>query len=116
MKNTIIILLAMIVSTFAFAKTNKNIIKTQITVHGNCGMCKDRIEDAANISGVKQAIWNKKTQVLDVIFDSTKTTKIKIEEAIAKAGHDTEDVKALDENYKTLPSCCAYRDGAKCTH
>ena len=33
-----------------------------------------------------------------------------LKKAIAKAGHDTDVVKATDQAYNELPSCCSYRD------
>jgi periplasmic mercuric ion binding protein len=37
-----------------------------------------------------------------------KPAPIKIEMAIAKAGHDTPHHKAKDEVYNELPGCCKY--------
>lgn len=91
-------------------------IKTDtVSVLGNCGQCKERIEEAAYIKGVKYVEWNKTTKVLTVKYNVDKATLDKIEMSIAKAGHDTRDHKASDKEYKQLPGCCAYRDG-KCDH
>ncbi len=78
-------------------------------VAGNCGMCENRIEKAATaVEGVSAAEWDKDTKMIEVTFDADKTTGKKIQEAIAKVGHDTEKVKASDETYEKLPSCCKY--------
>lgn len=91
-------------------------VKTDtVTVSGNCGQCKERIEEAAYIKGVKHVEWNKATKVLSVIYNIDKTSLDKIELSIAKAGHDTRNHKSNDKEYKQLPECCAYRDG-KCHH
>ncbi len=94
------------------AQDNSNNIETiEFKVYGNCGECKERIENAALIKGVKLAEWNKETDILKVVFNNKKTNKQTIQQSIAEAGHDTEEFKATDETYKKLPNCCAYRDG-----
>ncbi len=78
-------------------------------VGGNCDMCKTRIEKAAkSVAGVSEAVWNKETKVVEVSFDNSETNVQKVHEAIAKAGHDTELVRADDETYANLPACCKY--------
>ncbi len=89
-------------------KKNKN-AKKDIEVKGNCEMCKKRIEKAAyTVSGVKSAQWHADDQTLHLILDENKTNAIEIQKVVAKAGHDTESVKATDEDYKKLHTCCAY--------
>ena len=90
----------------ADAKTKK----TTFTVDGACGMCKTRIEKAANaVPGVTSAKWNVKTKELILIFDDQKTDEKKVQKAIADVGHDTPNYKATDEVYNNLHSCCKYR-------
>jgi len=81
----------------------------KINVYGNCGMCKSRIEKAAkSVEGVSKATWDATENVLTVKYDETRTTVSKIEEAVAKVGHDTDNVKADDKTYNSLPGCCQY--------
>lgn len=90
-------------NSFAGTKTEK------IKVNGNCDMCKDRIEKTVKaVDGVSTADWNKKTKVLQITFDDSKTNVQQIEKLVARAGHDTELYKADDETYKNLPACCHY--------
>jgi len=85
-------------------ETNK-----RFKVFGNCGMCENRIENAASeVDGVSLADWNKETKMIEVVFDSSKTDIHKVHMAIAKAGHDTKMHKANDEVYNKLPGCCQY--------
>ncbi|MGQ7871072.1 heavy-metal-associated domain-containing protein [Sunxiuqinia sp. sy24] len=78
-------------------------------VKGNCGMCEKRIEKAAkSVEGVTLADWDKKTKMMDVSFDESKTDVHKVQMAIAKVGHDTPMHKAKDEVYSELPGCCQY--------
>jgi len=79
------------------------------TVHGNCGMCKTRIEKAAmGVKGVKKATWDAEKQQIDVQYNTKKTTLKAIHEAIAAVGHDTDLVRAKDEVYDNLHGCCKY--------
>jgi len=88
-------------------------VETSFTVEGVCDMCKSRIENAALIKGVKYAKWDKEAQSITVVYKPGKVEELTIHEAIAAVGHDTEKVKAKDEVYKTLPGCCAFRDGVE---
>jgi len=85
-------------------------VKTEkFEVAGNCGMCKTRIEKAANsVEGVSSATWDKETKMLEVAFDSEKSDLHNIHLAVAKVGHDTKMHKAADDVYDELPGCCKY--------
>ncbi|MEE4285344.1 MAG: cation transporter [Mariniphaga sp.] len=88
---------------FAGEKTEK------FKVYGNCGMCESRIEKAANsVDGVSAADWDKKSKMIEVKFDDSKTSVDVVHKAIAKVGHDTEMHKAKDSVYNDLPGCCKY--------
>jgi copper chaperone CopZ len=93
---------------FAAEKTEK------VKVNGANEMCKERIQQAAlAVDGVSNADWDKETQMLSVTFDDSKTSLDKVEMAIAKAGHDTANHKATNEDYNKLPKDCKYREGDK---
>jgi periplasmic mercuric ion binding protein len=97
--------------TSLFANGAKTV---KIKVYGNCGQCKTRIEKAANsVQGVTKATWVDKDEILTVTFDDTKTSVSKIEETVAKVGHDTDHAKATDKTYNALPGCCQYDRPAK---
>lgn len=87
-------------------------VVAKFKVAGVCGMCKERIEEAAFVKGVKFAQWDQKTQILEVVYRPDKTTEMDIHSSIAKAGHTTEKVKAKPEDYKMLPECCQYNEVA----
>lgn len=81
----------------------------EFKVKGNCGMCEKRIEKAAkSVEGVTLADWDKKTKMMVLSFDESKTNVDKVQQAIAKVGHDTPKHKATDEAYNELPGCCQY--------
>lgn len=109
---TTVIALMGITSVFGQAKTEK------FKVYGNCGMCEDRIEKAANsVDGVTSADWDKETKMIEVKLNESKTDVHKVHMAIAKVGHDTEMHKAKDEVYNKLPGCCKYdRPESKAGH
>ncbi len=78
-------------------------------VYGNCGMCKDRIEEAAlSLEGVHSADWDQETNMVHLTFNPYKIQEINIHKAIAKVGHDTDKESAPDEVYNNLPECCLY--------
>lgn len=79
-----------------------------IKVWGNCGMCKSNIEKAAKKAGANTASWSEDTHQLKFSYAVAKTSPIRIQEAVAKAGYDTQDVTADDKAYKKLHACCQY--------
>ncbi len=100
---TVMISLLGLATVFGQSKTE------DLKVLGKCGMCKTRIEKAAkSVDGVIAADWNKQSEILEVTYDTTKTSTKDIQTAIAAVGHDTEAVKAKDDVYNALPACCKY--------
>lgn len=82
-----------------------------LTVYGACGMCKERIEEAAqSVKGVSKAVWESESNTLHLDYDAGKTSPEAISRAVAKAGHDTEKDRADDAVYDALPPCCKYRE------
>ncbi|HTN45246.1 MAG TPA: heavy-metal-associated domain-containing protein [Flavipsychrobacter sp.] len=107
MKHILIIITIILSPFFSFAQ---NSIKTEkIKVEGNCSMCKKRIENAAYVKGVKRADWNVEDQTLTVVYNTAKTSSEIIQQCIAKAGHNAENVAALEADYEKLPACCHYK-------
>lgn len=104
----VLIALTMGISANAQEQKKKN-AKHDIEVQGNCEMCKKRIEKAAYaVSGVKSAEWHQDDQTLHVLINEEKTSTLKVSQAVAKAGHDTKQVRATDEDYNRLHTCCSY--------
>lgn len=109
MKKIVAILLMMIsLVTVAQEKKSKN-KKAEFKVNGNCEMCEKRIEKAAfSVKGVKSADWHIDHHDIHLIYDENKCSLEDIKKAIAKAGHDTEEFKATEEDYNNLHGCCKY--------
>ena len=114
MKTTILFLSILGLTLFglsqpAQAQKQDRMLSVSITVYGNCGMCKARIEQAAlSQKGVRRASWDSKTKQLQVTYDSQKIRMVDIQKAIAAVGHDTDEVRATDEAYAKLHGCCQY--------
>jgi len=105
----IAILLTGVISISAYSQDKKT-ETVEFEVKGVCDMCKDRIENASLIKGVKFTEYTVDTQTLKVVYRKDKTTLDKIHASIAKAGHTTSKVKANPDAYNKLPSCCQYAD------
>jgi copper chaperone CopZ len=98
--------LLLLVSGSALAQTSE----VTFWVDGVCGMCEKRIESALiNSPGVKFADWDNQTSQVKVAYNSKKITEQKLHEILAGAGHDTQKVRAKDEDYAKVPGCCKYR-------
>jgi copper chaperone CopZ len=110
MKNILFGMLLLMVTFSAQAQEQKNKnAKFTTEVNGSCELCKKRIEKAAfSVSGVKSAVWDIDTHQLNLILNEEKTTLLDVKKAVAKVGHDTDDVKATDEEYDNLHGCCKY--------
>ena len=78
------------------------------SVWGTCEMCKKRIEKAAKSAGAEAASWDADSHMLALEFTTDKTDLSKIQQSIAKAGYDTQDVTASDDDYNKLHGCCKY--------
>lgn len=101
-------LLFVALSTQAQEIKSKN-AKYVFEVNGNCEQCQKRIQKAAfSVAGVKSAIWNIETHQLSVIINEEKCSLLDVKKAIAKIGHDTDEVKTTDEVYQKLHHCCQY--------
>ncbi len=97
-------------SLFATADTPER-DTLEIWVNGLCGMCGDRIEEAAEgTRGVHSASWDDETRILTVTYESGRLNQQRLHYRIASAGHDTREILAPDPVYDALPMCCKYRD------
>lgn len=121
MMKTRVLLMTLIFGMFALTSVNagtKENIQTAIVqqtdsatfkVYGKCGMCKKRIEKAANeLEGVSSANWDVESKEFTAQYDASRVSEKEIQEKIASVGHDTEKVKATDAAYSGLPGCCKY--------
>ena len=101
MKNTIYIILAVMVTGCAYQTTE---IATPTT---QCGMCEGNIIDALNkLDGIKKVKINDAHQSVIITYLDDKTTVYALETAISKAGYQANDKAADSEAYGKLALCC----------
>jgi periplasmic mercuric ion binding protein len=82
-----------------------------IKTSAQCGMCKDRIEKAlAYEKGVISSELSLDTKDVVVKYKESKTNPDKIREAIAKLGHDADNIAGDPKAYAKLPACCKKPD------
>jgi periplasmic mercuric ion binding protein len=103
------LIIVFICFTFWSKSQTSSIVSATIAIKGNCEECKKRIENAADIKGVKRCEWQEDKQQALVIYNSQKTNLETIEKAIAASGHETAHVKANEKKYAALPDCCKYK-------
>jgi copper chaperone CopZ len=105
-KNGIAAVIVML-STTLFAQIENKKTET-VKIYGNCSMCKKTIEKSGSLKDVAVVDWDKDSKIATLIYDANKTNKEEIVKRIAKAGYDSELLKAKNEDYENLPGCCQY--------
>jgi copper chaperone CopZ len=107
----IIVFCCVLLTFYASDSLLANQIKdTVISVQGNWKSCKKTIESAVkSLDGIQKASWNTSTKKLSITFDQSIVSLQKIEDKIAASGYDTDNVKATEESYNSLHSCCKYQ-------
>lgn len=89
--------------------TTKNGITTaKFTVWGNCGMCKETIENALKIPGVNKADWQIESKVMTVSIDTALVSLQTVQQAIASVGYDNVTYAGDNSAYAKLHACCQY--------
>lgn len=87
---------------------NVSYVTESFGVSGNCNMCKSKIEKAISVPGIKNAVWNMQTKILTVQYAPSKISIDAIHQKIADAGYDTDKIRAKDDVYENLHTCCKY--------
>lgn len=91
-------------NTFAPTKKETIIIKTESI---QCGMCKERIEEALiQEKGIKSVTVDVDKKETTVIFNPKKINPNAIKKAISAVGYDADDIQAESGAYNDLPGCC----------
>lgn len=96
----------------SYSQSKKSLPDTSVsfTVFGACEMCKERIENAAKVRGVKKAVWDVDSKQLSLVYNPSVASPEKIQNRIVAVGHDVAGKKAKDNVYNALPKCCLYRE------
>lgn len=100
--------LSLLLAFTSCATQIKNAKTETYKVAGNCEMCKNTIETAANKKGVSSAEWDTDKKVMSLTYDSKQTTASDVLKRVAYAGYDNEQFLAPDDAYAKLPGCCHY--------
>lgn len=100
--------MSLLVAFTSCATPIKNAKTETFKVAGNCDMCKNTIETAANKKGISKAEWDKDKKTMSVTYDSNQTSASEILKRVAYAGYDNEEFLAPDDTYAKLPGCCQY--------
>ena len=109
MKTTFLTFLFSLIIASACAQEAK-VVTAEIHVDGICSMCKERIENAVDVKGVKSAEWTVSNHHHTISYRTDKITEEEIHRLLNEAGHDTEKSKASDEAYNSIHACCRYRE------
>jgi len=108
MKFLLSIATALLLNTTTLFAQIKNPKTETVKVYGNCGMCKAKIEKAANQKNISKAEWNEETAMATITYDEKLTSKDAILKKIALVGYDSDSFKATDAAYNKLHGCCQY--------
>lgn len=113
-RNTLLSLLfiqiGILFSTTSVAQEKKKVETVSFKVEGICMMCKERIENALSVKGVKKASWDKDSKICEVVYNTKKISEEELHKLLNEAGHDTERKTASKEQYSKIHACCRYRE------
>lgn len=90
-----------------------NAVTANVKISGNCGMCKNAIEKAADKKKTSKATWDEESKVAAITYDNKKTNLDAVLKDIALAGYDNQSFLAPDDAYSKLPECCKYKRESK---
>jgi copper chaperone CopZ len=94
-----------------FNNANAQIIESKIKTSGQCEHCKETLEKNLRFEkGVKKVTFDVNTHVVDVKYDSEKTTLKNIQIAISKLGYDADSIPADTKAYEKLNACCKKKE------
>lgn len=108
---TLLIAVLLASSTMVFAQGNKKV--ASFRVEGVCGECKERIESALDLKGVKVARWDLESSMVEVVYNPTKIEEMDLHKALVAVGHKTDKLDVTPEVYNSLSNCCKYLENKK---
>ena len=91
----------------ATAQQKKPVTVKIATPTVQCEQCKKRIENyMKHEEGITKVMADYRRKTVTVTYLADRTNIENIKTGIANAGYDADDVKANDDCYKALPTCC----------
>ena len=95
----------------ASAQQKKPVTVKIATPTVQCEQCEKRIEDyMKHEEGITKVNVNFKRKETTVTYLKDRTNIENIKTGIANVGYDADDVKANEDSYKELPTCCKKPD------
>lgn len=107
MKNSLLMLALLFVSSFAFSQKPAKTETVVIMTSAECDECKERMEGALNYTkGVKFAELDVPSRKLTVKFKNDVITLAEIKKQISALGYNADEVLADPTAFEKLPACC----------
>lgn len=105
----IIFLIAVVcgISWSANAQGRKPVTVKISTPTVQCDQCKKNIENyMKREEGIAKVVVDYRRKTTTVTYLPNRTNVENVKTGIANAGYDADDVKANEDSYKALPTCC----------
>lgn len=108
MKNSLLFLLALVVSSYGFSQKATGKTETVVIMtSAECDECKERIEGSLNYTkGVKFAELDVESRKLTVKFKNDVISLEEIKKQISLLGYNADEVLADPTAFEKLPACC----------
>lgn len=72
-----------------------------------CEQCKKNIENyMKREEGISKVVVDYKRKITTITYLPERTNIENVKTGVANAGYDADDVKANEDSYKKLPTCC----------
>lgn len=112
-KTLVMLFIALLTITTAFAQKKQRTAKAVIKTHFNCDHCKKcetcgkKFEaELYNTKGIKDFLIDEKAMTITVVYNPQKVTVPQIRYAISALGYDADEIKADPKAYAKLDECC----------
>ena len=110
MKNGIVLVVVLfsLLTSCAASKNGETTKPTAyIQTNAQCGDCKERIEGVLNFEkGIIYSNMDLDTKIVEVKYNTNKTSLEEIKTTISAIGYSADDVKAEESAQAKLPACC----------
>lgn len=112
-KTLVMLFIALLTITTAFAQKKQRTAKAVIKTHFNCDHCKKcetcgkKFEaELYNTKGIKDFQIDEKAMTITVVYNPQKVSVPQIRQAISALGFDADEIKADPKAYAKLDDCC----------
>lgn len=106
-KSILVFILMMMLFAFSNKMTAQKSNTIEFHTSAQCGMCKERIEEAMNYErGIQFVELNMDNMFLTVKYKTKVHTELTIKNIVAKLGYSAGEVRANEKAMNELPKCC----------